>query len=63
MTSWPVLQFSGYGSFDHEASIREAVLILVLSRPEEGMVCSVLSKLYLECSHVLTCAHMSYIII
>ena len=35
------LQFSGNGSFDHEADTREAALVLVLPRPEEGIACSV----------------------
>ena len=34
------LQFSGVGSFDHEADTREAALVLVLPRPEEGIACS-----------------------
>ena len=38
MTKWPVLLFSGDGSFDHEADIREATLILTLPRPEEGLL-------------------------
>ena len=41
MTNWQVLQFSGDGSFDHEADTREAVLVLVLSRPEEGIARSI----------------------
>ena len=36
--NWQVLQFSGNGRFDHEADTREAALVLVLSRPEEGEV-------------------------
>ena len=42
MTNWQVLQFSGDESFDHKADTREAALVLVLPRPEEGLVCSVL---------------------
>ena len=41
MTNWQILQFSGDGSFDHEADTREAALVLVLPRPEEGIACSV----------------------
>ena len=41
MTSWQVLQFSGDGSFDHEAEIREAALVLVLPRSEEGIARSI----------------------
>ena len=41
MTNWQVLQFSGDGSFDHEADTREAALILVLPRPEEGIARSI----------------------
>ena len=41
MTSSRVVQFSGNGSFDHEADTREEVLVLVLPRPEEGMGCLV----------------------
>ena len=41
MTNWHVLQFSGNGSFDHEADAGEAVLILVLPRPEKGKACSI----------------------
>ena len=41
MTNWQVLQFSGDGSFDHEADTREAALVLVLPRPEEGIACSI----------------------
>ena len=37
MTSWQVLQFSGSGSFDYGANTREAVLIFILSRSEEGI--------------------------
>ena len=37
MTNWKVLQVSGDGSFDHEADTREAALVLVLPRPEEGI--------------------------
>ena len=36
MTNRQVLQFSGNGSFDHEADTRETAFILVLPRPEEG---------------------------
>ena len=35
------LQFSGDRSFDHEADTREAALVLVLPRPEEGIACSI----------------------
>ena len=41
MTNWQVLQFSGDGSFDHEADTREVALILVLPRPEEGIACCI----------------------
>ena len=41
MTDWQVLQFPGNGSFDHEADTREAALVLVLPRPEEGIACSI----------------------
>ena len=41
MTNWQVLQFSGYGRFDHEADTREAALVLVLPRPEEGIARSI----------------------
>ena len=41
MINWQVLQFSGDGSFDHEANTREAALVLVLPRPEEGIACSI----------------------
>ncbi len=41
MTNWQVLQFSGDGSFDHEADTREAALVLVLPRPEEGTAHSI----------------------
>ena len=46
MTNWQVLQFSGDGSFDLEADTREAALVLVLPRPEEGpcIACSILRK-------------------
>ena len=44
MTNWQVLQFSGDGSFDHEAETREMVLVLVLSRPEEGIAYSIFSE-------------------
>ena len=42
MTNWQVLQFSGNGSFDHEAVTRELVLIIALPRLEEGLACSIL---------------------
>ena len=41
MTNWQVLQFSGDGSFDHEADTREAALVLVLLRAEKGIACSI----------------------
>ena len=41
MTNWQVLQFSGDGSFGHEADTREEALVLVPSRPEEGIACSI----------------------
>ncbi|WP_294117970.1 hypothetical protein [Thiolapillus sp.] len=41
MTNWQVLQFSGDGSFDHEADTREAALVFVLPRPEEGIARSI----------------------
>ena len=41
MTNWQVLQFSGDGSFDHEADTKEAVLVLVLPRPEEDIAYSI----------------------
>ena len=41
MTNWQVLQFSGYGRFDHEADTREAALVFVLPRPEEGIARSI----------------------
>ena len=44
MTNWQVLQFSGDGSFDHEAETREMVLVLVFLRlelVEEGIACSI----------------------
>ena len=41
MTNWQVLQFSGDGSFIHEADTREAALVLVLPRPEEGIARSI----------------------
>ena len=44
MTNWQVLQFSGDGSFDHEADTREAALVLVLPRLEEGTVCSIFTE-------------------
>ena len=44
MTSWQVLQFSGSGSFDYGANTREAVLIFILSRSEEGIACSILCE-------------------
>ena len=44
MTNWQVLQFSGSGSFDHEADTREAVIVLVLPRREEGITCSILRE-------------------
>ena len=44
MTNWLVIYFSGNGSFDHEADTREAALILVLPRPEEGIACSILRE-------------------
>ena len=36
MTNWKLPQFSGNGSFDHDTNNREAALVLVLPRPEEG---------------------------
>ena len=44
MTNWQVLQFSGNGSFDHEANTREKALILVLPRSEKGIACSILRE-------------------
>ena len=44
MTNWQVLQFSGNGSFDHEADTREAALVLVLPRPDEGIACSIVQE-------------------
>ena len=44
MTNWQVLQFSGKGSFDHEADTIEEALVLVLPRPEEGIACSILRE-------------------
>ena len=44
MTNWQVLQFSGNGSFDHEANPRDAALVLVLHRPEEGTAFSILRE-------------------
>ena len=44
MTNWQALQFSGDGSFDHEADTREAALVLVLPGPEEGIVCSIVCE-------------------
>ena len=41
MTNWQVLQFSGNESFDYEADTREAALVLVLPRPEEGIARSI----------------------
>ena len=41
MNNWQVLQFSGNGRFDHEADTREAALVLVPPRPEEGIACSI----------------------
>ena len=41
MTNQKVLQFSGNESVDHEADRREAVLILGLPRPEEGIARSI----------------------
>ena len=41
MTNWQILQFSGDGSFHHEADTREAALVFVLPRPEEGIACSI----------------------
>ena len=41
MTNWQALQFSGDGSFDHEADIREAAFVLVLPRLEEGIARSI----------------------
>ena len=40
----PVLQFFGNGSFDHETDTREAALILVFPRTEEGIACSILHE-------------------
>ena len=44
MTSWQVLLFSGYGSFDHETDTTEAALVLFLPRPEEGIASSILRE-------------------
>ena len=41
MSNGQVLQFSGDGYFDHEANTREAALVLVLPRPEDGIACSI----------------------
>ena len=41
MTNWQILQFSGDGSFHHEADTREAALVFVLPRPEEGIARSI----------------------
>ena len=41
MTNWQVLQFSDNGSFGHDEDTREAALVLVLPRPEEGTACSI----------------------
>ena len=41
MTNWQVLEVFGDGSFDHEADAREAALVLVLPRPEEGIARSI----------------------
>ena len=38
MINWQVLQCSGTGSFDHEADTREAALVFVPPRSEEGVV-------------------------
>ena len=44
MINWQVLQFSGTGSFDHEADTREAALVFVPSKSEEGVVGSILRE-------------------
>ena len=49
MNNRQVLQFSGDGSFDHEADTREAALVLVLSRPEEGIARSIFPEGALFC--------------
>ena len=36
MTNKQVLQFSDEGNLDHEGDARDAALVLVLPRPEEG---------------------------
>ena len=41
MTNWQVLQFSGDESFDREADTREAAIVLVLPKPEEGIARSI----------------------
>ena len=41
MTNWQVLQFSGNESLNHKTDTREAALVFVPPRPEEGLTCSV----------------------
>ena len=41
MANWQVLQFSDDRSLDHDADTREATLVLVLPRPEEGIALSI----------------------
>ena len=53
MINWQVLQFSGTGSFDHEADTREAALVFVLPRPE-GIVCSIFSEGAVFCKAYFT---------
>ena len=54
MTNWQVLQFSGNGSLDHEADTREAELVLVLPRPEEGIACFIFPEGALFCKAYFT---------
>ena len=44
MANWQVLQLSRNENFYHEADTREAALVLFLSRPEEGIACSIFPK-------------------
>ena len=44
MSNWQVLQVSGNGSFDHAADTREAALVLVFLRLEEGIAYSILRE-------------------
>ena len=44
MTYWQALQFSGNGSFEHEADTKEAALVLVLPRSEGGIAYSILRE-------------------